>query len=399
METTRVATPDIVRLWVIGGANNIVRWVELLAAALFTLEATGSGFAVAAVSAARTLPLLLFGALAGVLAEAMDRKRVLFLGMVLTALASLAVFLLAAYGIARPWHIALAAFVSGLSWAADMSTRRRMVGEAAPPGLIPRVIALDSLAGAVTRMAGPILGGGAFAALGLAGVFASTTAVTLAELLLVPPIRNVQPTQRLSLARLAGDLADGMAWARRDAAICSVLGVTVAMNFFAFAYVAVVAPLGLLVFQAPVAMVGALASAEPFGSLIGGIVLAAWTPLGPRALFLGGSALFLTMLLLMPLMPAFGLACALLAIGGLGTAAFGNVQTTLVLSAAPPAVRSRLMGLITVGMGCGPLGQVLIGVLSDRVGPVAAVELMAFAGAASLAALTAGWLRSGERQA
>ena len=98
----RVAEPDIVRLWVIGGTNNVVRWLELLASALFTFELTHSGLVVAFVTAARTLPMLLFGAFAGVLSEAIDRKRIMQFGMVVTAATSAAVCLLALGGLARP---------------------------------------------------------------------------------------------------------------------------------------------------------------------------------------------------------------------------------------------------------------------------------------------------------
>ena len=74
MKLLPAATPDIIRLWTIGAMNNVVRWIELLAAALFTLDVTGSPFAVAAVTAARSLPMLVFGALMGVLCDALDRS-------------------------------------------------------------------------------------------------------------------------------------------------------------------------------------------------------------------------------------------------------------------------------------------------------------------------------------
>ena len=48
------------RLWAIGSCVNTMRWFEVLAAALFTMDVTGSGLAVAVVSAARTMPMFLF---------------------------------------------------------------------------------------------------------------------------------------------------------------------------------------------------------------------------------------------------------------------------------------------------------------------------------------------------
>lgn len=71
-----LSSPTFLRLWSIGGCVNAMRWFEVLAAALFTLDITGSGLAVAVVSAARTLPMFFLGAFAGVMAEAVDRRRV-----------------------------------------------------------------------------------------------------------------------------------------------------------------------------------------------------------------------------------------------------------------------------------------------------------------------------------
>ena len=109
-------SPSFLRLWAIGGCVNTMRWFEVLAAALFTLDVTGSGFAVAVVSAARTMPMLVLGAFAGVATEAINRKHVLLAGQLLTCLASVSVAILAATGVARPWHVAAAALVSGVVW-------------------------------------------------------------------------------------------------------------------------------------------------------------------------------------------------------------------------------------------------------------------------------------------
>ena len=72
-------------LWIAGGVANAMLWLEVLAAGLFTFQATGSGLAVAIVSAARSFPLLLTGAFIEVLSEAVNRKRILVGGLVPTA--------------------------------------------------------------------------------------------------------------------------------------------------------------------------------------------------------------------------------------------------------------------------------------------------------------------------
>ncbi|MEJ0017688.1 MAG: MFS transporter [Acetobacteraceae bacterium] len=110
------------RLWAIGGCANTMRWFEILSAALFTLDATGSGLAVAVVSAARTLPMLLLGAFAGVMSEAVNRKHVLLIGQIVSGVGSATIALLALRGIAQPWHVAVAALLAGTVWSTEMST-------------------------------------------------------------------------------------------------------------------------------------------------------------------------------------------------------------------------------------------------------------------------------------
>ncbi len=173
-----LSNPAFVRLWIAGGIGNAMLWLEVLAAGLFTAQVTGSGLAVAIVSAARSLPLL-GGAMVGVLSEAFDRKRIVVGGLLLAAASSASVASLGALGVARPWHLAVAALVSGCVYATEMPARRRLVAESAGPARVARAVALDSLTNFATRCAGPLLGGAAYGVVGLPGTFAASAALSL----------------------------------------------------------------------------------------------------------------------------------------------------------------------------------------------------------------------------
>ena len=86
----------------------------------------------------------------------------------------------------------------------------------------------------------------------------------------------------------------------------------------------------------------------------------------------------------MALSAFYWLAFVLLLLGGLGTAAFSNMQTTLIFTEAPLTARSRVMGIVTVCIGTGPLGVLAIGVLSEQLGPSVAVLVMAGLGVSAL---------------
>src|SRR5215469_13091940 len=72
-----LGTPSYLRLWFAGGVGNAMRWIELLVAGIFTYEVTRSTVLVALVTVARSLPMLFIGTIAGVVGEALNRKRLL----------------------------------------------------------------------------------------------------------------------------------------------------------------------------------------------------------------------------------------------------------------------------------------------------------------------------------
>ena len=381
--------PDFLRLWLVGAFANAMRWLELLVSGVFAYGMTGSALAATGVVAARQLPQLLFGAFAGAISEAVNRKLIVMLALIVPAAVSTLLATLATTGLLELWHVALGNFVSGTMWATEMSTRRRMVGEVAGPHRVVPAIALDSATNAATRMIGPLLGGLAFQWLGMKGAYTLTALVQFAGAFAMAGLVHPQIIRRLELGRIPADIAEGLAFARTKPTILLVYGITIVTNAFAFSYSGLVAPLGIGAFHVSPILVGLLAAAEPIGALLGGALLAAGIMrMGPRLLFAGGATLFMAALMVMALSPSYWLAFTVLVIGGFGTAGFSNMQTTLMLTEAPPDMRSRLMGIVTVCIGTGPLGVLAAGTLARELGPREAVLTMAGLGLAATIALS-----------
>lgn len=386
--------PDYRRLWLLGAIANIMRWLELLASGLYVLDLTGSAGVVALMAAARSLPLLLLGPIAGAVAEAVDRRRLLQLGLAATLANAVAMALLAWASVLNPWHIGIGAFVSGLLWSTELSTRRRMLAESAGVAAMPRAIALDAMTNATTRMLGPVFGGLAYQTLGLAGAFTVSACGAVAAILLAARVRAPQRVLPFRIGTVTRGLAEGIAVAIAHPAVLGVLGITVSMNMLAFSYLALIAPIGRELFDASPLAIGLLAAAEPAGALIGGLMLARFGDRvdGARA-FLFGSLGFLVALAAMPATPLLGLAILLLVVGGVGIAAFGTFQTTLALTSVPTEARSRMLGLVTMAIGTGPIGMLLSGALAERFGAGLAVSALAVSGFVIVAGVGALWLR------
>jgi MFS family permease len=384
-----LVSPDFLRLWLVGAFANAMRWLEVLISGLYAYEVTGSAIAVTVVVAARQLPQLFFGALAGALSESLNRKLIVMLALIGPATVSAVLATLATTGDLQLWQIAVGNLISGTMWSTEMSTRRRMVGEVAGPQRIVQAIALDSVTSAATRAIGPLLGGLAFQWLHMKGAYTMTALIQFAGAFVIVGLAHSQVTRPLALRRIPTDIVEGWSYARTKPVLLLVYGITIVTNAFAFAYSALVAPLGIGEFHVSPGLVGLLAAGEPLGALLGGAAIAAGLlRMDRRIAFAGGAALFMCTLIVMALSPFYWLAFAAMFFGGFGSAGFGNMQSTLMLTEAPSDMRSRLMGIVTVCIGTGPLGVIAIGFLSAEVGPREAVLIMAIIGLTSTIALS-----------
>ena len=162
---------DFLRLWTVGLVIFSVRWLETLAVGVFVYAATESAFQVALVTMLRLLPMSLFGAFIGATAERIEKRSGLIAIMVFSLVTSLALAVLAAAGMLAVWHLAVASFINGLSWAADNPVRRALVGQVAGAARMGTAMSLDVGTNNASRMLGPTAGGVLLATCGIEGTF------------------------------------------------------------------------------------------------------------------------------------------------------------------------------------------------------------------------------------
>ena len=375
------AAPNYLRLWLAGAVGNGMRWLELLVAGIFTYDLTHSTLLVAVVTVARTLPMLFIGAFAGAIGEAVNRKFVLLGQLALLAATAASLGFLGLRGGLGLGAILAGGAVSGMAWAAEMSVRRRMVGEVVPPAQAGQAVALDTLTGSITRMLGPLIGGALYETLGIGGAYLLSAGLYGLALIAATGLDFRQEKRRLSVGRLPADIAEGLAVARRNPVILGVILVTIITNLFGFCYATLIPPIGLHVYRVSPVWVGLLAAAEPIGATASGSLFSlGLLPLEGRDLMLRGSLFFMSGLIVVALAPWYWLAFSVLCLGGLGTALFSIKQTTLILAETPSPMRSRVMGLVTACIGTGPLGTLAIGALALLCGSSLAILAMAGAG-------------------
>ena len=385
---------DFRRLWVVGVVVFAVRWLEMLAVAVFAYQHTGSPFIVALLTMLRMLPMALFGALVGALAERLERRTALIVVVVSMLLSSLVLALLAWSGTLEVWHVALASFVNGIAWTTDNPVRRTMIGEVVGPERMSAAMSLDVGANNASRMLGPTVGGVLLATIGIGGAFAVSVAcyvVAVAAAMRIHHRNSVRPT---GAASVVARMIEGFMLVRRDRRLIGTLVITVIYNTFGWPFTSMIPVIGQDNLGLGAVGIGLLASMDGVGAFFGAIMIALWAkPAIFARLYVGGVFVYLLMLPVFALAPGSLLAGTVLLVTGLANAGFSIMQATLVFLAAPPEMRSRIFGVLSVCIGVGMIGFIQLGVLAGLIGAAWAIAATGIVGIVAML-LTRRWWRA-----
>ena len=395
--TELLGDPQYRRLWLIGVFSMGARWLELLVVGIYAVEATGSPVLVALLVILRMLPLVVFGSVVGTFADRLAPRVLFHLSLLLATLVSLAILALALSGIAAYWHVAVATFLSGVAWTTDMPVRRRLIGDVAGPGRIAAGMSLDSATSNAMRMIGPLFGGLLYHWLGLGGAFGLAAALYAICLLLTPGVPKAflaSDAARRS-ARLLGDLGEGFRYLVREPEVRRILWVTVIFNIWGFPFVSMIPVIGTETLGLGAAAIGGLAALEGGGAFAGALLIATLgvRPGSYRRFYFFGTASYVALAFVTGWMTetvpmALAVFCA-----GLGAAGFSTMQTTLIYGIAPPEMRGRLLGILSLSIGAGVIGFTNIGLMGELFGGAVAVRIVAAEGLLALVLLGLRWPR------
>jgi MFS family permease len=386
-----IGEPDFRRLWLIGLVVFSVRWLEMLAVAVFAYQRTGSPFVVALLTMLRMLPMALFGALIGAAAERVERRRALVLVVASMLLCSIALALLAWSDALEVWHLALASFISGLTWTTDNPVRRTMIGEVVGPERMSAAMSIDVGANNASRMLGPTVGGILLATLGIGGAFAVSVAGYLVAAMVALRVRHRNTAALSTAAGVLERMIEGLVLVRRDPRLSGTMVITVIYNTFGWPFTSMIPVIGQDNLGLGAAGIGLLASMDGVGAFCGAIAIALCAkPPHFARLYVGGVALYLLMLPVFALAPGPLLAGSVLLLTGLANSGFSIMQATLVYLAAPPEMRSRVFGVLSVCIGVGMIGFLHLGWLASIIGATWAIVTIGAEGLVALL-LTRRW--------
>jgi MFS family permease len=358
-----------------------MRWFEILATSVFTFSVTQSALAVALVNLARAAPNLLFGAFTGALADRFDRRRLMLAGEIVLVVVTGLLFFLAAIDAISPWHIAVGAFLNGIVFSTEFPVRRNMMGDIAGIDRVGRAMALDLTANNATRIVGPALGGLVLQTIGIAGVYAlATFCYALCAVLVFGIVTPPRPVVAISHGLFA-HIVEGLRYVRGERRLVGFMMITVIMNIWGLPYVAMVPVIGAEELNISAFPIGLLLSSEGIGALLGSLLAATYAKPGQfNKIYLYGSALLIASVVAFSQSDHYALSLVFTFAAGMGIAGFTTMQATLPYVQSDPAMRARVMGVLAVCIGSGPIGMLHLGLLANWLDAPTALAVMGLEG-------------------
>jgi MFS family permease len=360
-------------------------WMQTVAAVWLILTLTDSGVAVGLTTALQFLPMLLFGAWGGLIADRMSKRRLLIITQTLMAIPAVGLLAVTATGVVVPWMVFLGVFLMGLVNAVDNPTRQSFVIEMVGPDRVVNAVSLNSVIVQAARIVGPAIAGILIATVGVVPCFAInalTFVAMILALLGMDPTRLQEPPVA---PRERGAIRAGLRYVARTPELAVPLALMALVGTLGFNFQVVLPLLAKFSFGGGAMAYGVLVSAMAVGSIVGALINGAHGRTGPR-LIAGGALAFGVAALGAAVMPSLALEIPLLVVLGGAAVTFAATINSSLQLAVEPEMRGRVMALYSVVfLGSTPIGAPLVGWLSQAYDPRVALLL------AGVSGLSAAW--------
>jgi len=370
-----LAVPNY-RRYISGQAISLIgTWMQMTAQAWLVLTLTHSSTALGIVIALQTLPVLLFGPYGGVIADRVDKRRLMIALQSAMGLQALALGVLTVAGVVHLWEIGVLAALLGFNNAFENPARQSFMLELVGKEHLRNAVSLNSVLVNVARAIGPAVAGILIATVGDGVCFLVNAGsfVAVVASLMTMDRRALRPTEPTPRAR--GQLREGLHYVRNTPGLAVplvMMGVAGCLTYEFQVTLPVMASRGLHVGATGF---GFMTASMGVGAVVGGLLVAARGKTGLRPLVLAALAFGVTMSLA-TLAPNLPLELAALAFAGGASISFMSTGNSTLQLTAAPEMRGRVMSLWFVAFqGSTPIGGPIVGYLMAVAGARAGLGL------------------------
>ncbi|EYR62636.1 MFS transporter [Actinotalea ferrariae CF5-4] len=359
------------RLWFAGAlVANIGTWMQRVAQdwLVLTVLTDDSGVAVGITTALQFAPILVLSAWAGLLADRLDRRKLLIATQVAQGVLAAGLGVLVLSGAAELWHVYVFAGLLGCVSAIDAPVRQTFVADMVPPERLSNAVGLNSASFNAARLIGPGLAGLLIAAVGTGWVFVINAVTFAATILSLTAMRRGELHPQERTRRGKGQIREGIRYVRGRSDIVVVMVVVGVVSTFGLNFQLTSAVMARTEFGRGPQEYGILGSVLAIGSLTGALLAARRER--PRVRLVIGAAfgfgIASGVMALMPTYELYLLAC--IPVGFASLTMMTAANSTLQMS-TDPAMRGRVMSLyMVVFLGATPVGSPIIGWVAETLG-------------------------------
>ncbi len=350
------------RLYFVGQTiSSIGSWTHALAVTWLVLELTNRSDRLGVTMALQFLPLLLFGASAGVLADRFDNRRILVVTSAVSGLLAATFAVVALSSHITIWWIYALTLVFGIALAVERPAMQAILYELVGPQLLPSAVATNSTIASVSRLIGPALAGALIATVGVEACFVVNAASYVVVIGALLALRSAELVHRPAIGRAKGKLREGFAYVRTNRDVARPLLVMSIVGTVAYNFPTTFPSMVRFGFHRGAGSVGIAMSVSAIGSIVGGIYIAGVKP-HPRRTLAIALAGFAMSCLALSVAPGFWSFVAMSVVLGFASASFQSVTTVVLQQATEASMQGRVMALHQMALfGTTPFGALFVG--------------------------------------
>jgi len=347
-------------------------WMQSVAQAWLVLRlapASRAGIDLGLVVALQFLPMLLFGTYGGLIADRVDKRRLLYATQGVAGLLALVLGILTVSHSVELWQVYLVATGLGFVNMFDNPARQTFVIEMVGKDDLPNAVSLNSVVMNGARVIGPAIGGVLIATVGLSTCFFVNAASYVAVIIGLSLMHRGELRRTATVKRAGGQLRAGFRYVWKTPGIRDPLILVAVVGTLAYNFQVVLALLAKYTFHGGAGIYSALTSLMGAGAVLGGLAVAARSRPDIHRLTVVGMV-FGSLIVCLALAPSLALALVVVVPMGAASIAFIATANATLQLRAEPSMRGRVMALYAIAfLGTTPIGAPLVGWISQETSP------------------------------